>query len=164
MRHSAITFLETPIGLLKIVGDEEAIKLVTFTEEVLRSTDGKVPNVVRTAKFQLKEYFEGKRIAFDLQLAPEGTVFQRQVWKGLEEIPFGKTSTYAKQAVKLGDQKKLRAVGAANGRNPIAIIIPCHRIIGSDGSLTGYAGGIERKRWLLKHEGSIPGFNQLKLF
>lgn len=164
MRNTAITFLETPIGVLKIVGDEEAIKLVTFTDEDQRSTDGKVPNVVRTAKFQLKEYFEGKRKVFDLQLSPEGTEFQRQVWEGLLEIPFGKTSTYAKQTVKLGDQKKLRAVGAANGRNPIAIIIPCHRILGSDGSLTGYAGGIERKQWLLKHECSIPGFNQLKLF
>ncbi len=164
MIHTAITFLDTPIGVLKIIGDEEALKLVAFTDEGVRSTDGKVPNVVRTAKVQLKEYFEGKRKTFDLKLDPDGTPFQQQVWEGLLEIPFGKTSTYAKQAVKLGDKKKIRAVGGANGKNPIAIIIPCHRIIGSDRSLTGYAGGLERKKWLLKHEGSIPGYNQLELF
>lgn len=164
MIQTAITYLETPIGILKIIGDDDAIKLVTFTDEGVRSTEGKVPNVIRTAKFQLKEYFDGKRKSFDVKLAPEGTDFQRKVWEQLVEIPFGKTSTYAKQALTLGDKKKLRAVGAANGRNPIAILIPCHRIIGTDGSLTGYAGGIERKKWLLKHECSIPGFNQLELF
>lgn len=164
MIHTAITFLKTPIGVLKIVGDEDAIKLVTFTEEGVRSTDGKAPNVVRTAKFQLKEYFQGKRKSFDVKLSPDGTGFQKSVWDRLIEIPFGKTSTYAKQALTLGDKNKIRAIGAANGKNPIAILIPCHRIIGSDGSLTGYAGGLERKRWLLKHECSIPGFNQLELF
>lgn len=164
MISSAITFLETPIGTLKIIGDQHAIKWVGFTEDGERSTDGKVPNVVRTAKHQLKEYFEGKRKKFEIQVAPEGTEFQKLVWEGLEEIPFGETSTYAKQAKNLGDLKKIRAVGGANGKNPIAIIIPCHRIIGTDGSLTGYAGGIERKEWLLKHEGSLPGYNQLKLF
>lgn len=164
MIQTAITFLETPIGILKIVGDEEAIKLIAFTDHGLRSNDGKVPNVVRTAKFQLKEYFEGRRKSFDVKLSPEGTDFQRLVWNQLFDIPYGKTSTYAKQALTLGDKKKIRAVGAANGKNPIAILIPCHRIIGSDGSLTGYARGIERKRWLLKHECSIPGFNQLQLF
>ena len=164
MINTAITFLETPIGVLKIVGDENAIKWVGFTEEGARSTDGKVPNVVRTAKHQLKEYFEGKRKEFDIPVDPDGTEFQKSVWENLLEIPFGKTSTYAKQAVKMGDIKKIRAVGGANGKNPIAIIIPCHRIIGTDGSLTGYASGIERKEWLLKHEGSLPGYNQLKLF
>ena len=164
MINAAINFLETPVGVLKIAGDEDAIKLVTFTEEGIRSTDGKVPNVVRTAKLQLKEYFEGKRKTFDVRIDPDGTVFQKLIWEKLLEIPFGKTSTYAKQALVLGDKKKIRAVGAANGKNPIAIIIPCHRIIGTDGSLTGYAGGLERKKWMLKHEGSLPGFNQLELF
>lgn len=164
MINSAITFLETPIGTLKIVGDQHAIKWVGFTEEGERSTDGKVPKVVRTAKQQLKEYFEGKRQSFDIAVDPEGTDFQKSVWKKLDEIPFGETSTYAKQAIKMGDIKKIRAVGGANGKNPIAIIIPCHRIIGTDGSLTGYASGIKRKEWLLKHEGSLPGYNQLQLF
>lgn len=145
MKHTAISFLDTPIGKLKIVGDELAIKLVAFTDEEERSTDGKVPVVVRNCKFQLKEYFEGKRKEFDLPLDPNGTEFQKEVWQELLQIPFGRTSTYAKQAIKLGDLKKNRAVGTANGKNPIAIIIPCHRIIGSDGSLTGYAGGLERK-------------------
>ena len=129
--------LETPIGILKIIGDEKAIKWVGFTEEGIRSTDGKVPNVVKTAKHQLKEYFEGKRKVFDLALDPEGTEFQKIVWEELKDIPFGITSTYAKQAKKLGDLKKTRALGGANGKNPIVIIIPCHRIIGTDGSLTG---------------------------
>lgn len=164
MIQTAITFLETPIGVLKIIGDEKAIKWVGFTEEGIRSTDGKVPNVVRKAKHQLKEYFEGKRKVFDIAVAPEGTHFQKTVWKELEDIPFGITSTYAKQAKKLGDLKKIRAVGGANSKNPIAIIIPCHRIIGSNGNLTGYAGGIERKKWLLKHECSLPGYSQLQLF
>lgn len=165
MKHTAISFLDTPIGKLKIIGDEQAIKLVSFVDsEEERSTDGDVPIVVRNCKFQLKEYFEGKRKDFDLPLSPDGTEFQKEVWDELLEIPFGKTSTYAKQAIKLGDLKKIRAVGTANGKNPIAIIIPCHRIIGTDGSLTGYAGGLHRKEWLLKHEHSIPGFNQLKLF
>lgn len=164
MKHAAIAFLDTPIGKLKIIGDELAIKMVSFTDESERSTDGKVPNVVRTCKFQLKEYFEGKRKEFDFAIDPGGTDFQKQVWEELLKIPFGKTSTYAKQAHKLGDLKKIRAVGTANGKNPIAIIIPCHRIIGTDGSLTGYAGGLHRKEWLLKHEHSLPSYNQLKLF
>jgi methylated-DNA-[protein]-cysteine S-methyltransferase len=162
--NSAIDILETPIGTLKIVGDQDAIKWVGFTEDGVRSTDGQVPLVVKKAKSQLQEYFEGKRKEFDIDTSPEGTDFQRQVWSQLAAIPFGKTSTYARQAQKLGDIKKIRAVGGANGKNPIAIIIPCHRIIGSDGSLTGYAGGIERKEWLLKHESSLPGYNQLELF
>jgi len=164
VENTAITFLDTPIGKLKIVGDQEAIKLVAFTDEEERSTDGIVPNVVRTCKFQLKEYFEGTRKVFEVPLAPEGTDFQKEVWTKLDEIPFGKTTTYALQARKLGDLKKIRAVGTANGKNPIAIIIPCHRVIGTDGSLTGYAGGLHRKEWLLKHEHSLPGFNQLNLF
>jgi methylated-DNA-[protein]-cysteine S-methyltransferase len=162
--NSAITFLETPIGLLKIIGDEKAIKWVGFTEEGIRSTDGVVPNVVRTAKHQLKEYFEGSRKTFDVPVEAEGTAFQKLVWNTIAHIPFGKTSTYALQARQLGDIKKIRAIGGANGKNPVAIIIPCHRIIGTDGSLTGYSGGLERKKWLLKHEGSLPGYNQLELF
>ena len=102
---------------------------------------------------QLDAYFNGTRKEFDLQLDPEGTDFQKRVWKELLNVPFGKTRTYLEQSKKLGDIKAIRAVASANGKNPIAIIIPCHRILGSDGSLTGYASGLWRKKWLLEHEG-----------
>ncbi|MEP6769217.1 MAG: methylated-DNA--[protein]-cysteine S-methyltransferase [Acidobacteriota bacterium] len=102
---------------------------------------------------QLAEYFEGQRTSFDLPLAPAGTVFQRRVWEELVRIPFGERLTYGELARRLGRPAAFRAVGAANGANPIAIVIPCHRVVGSDGSLTGYGGGLPLKRWLLDHEG-----------
>lgn len=164
MKNAAISFLETPIGTLKIIGDAEAIRWVAFTDEPARSTDGKLPSVVRTCKYQLKEYFDGKRKSFEIALDTDGTDFQKNVWSLLQQIPFGKTSTYVELAEKIGDSKKMRAIGQANGKNPLAILIPCHRVIGSSGSLTGYAWGIERKEWLLKHEHSIPSLTQLNLF
>lgn len=164
MRNTAITYMDSPLGKVKIVGDSDAIKMVSFVNNEERATDGVLPLVVRNCKKQLKEYFDGKRKEFNVPLAPEGTDFQKDVWKALLEIPFGKTSTYAKQSVKLGDIKKIRAVGTANGKNPIAVIIPCHRVIGTDGSLTGYAGGLDKKEWLLRHENSLPGQNQTSLF
>ncbi|MCY1435576.1 Methylated-DNA--protein-cysteine methyltransferase [compost metagenome] len=103
---------------------------------------------------QLDEYFAGKRQTFDLPLAPRGTQFQREVWQALLEIPFGRTTCYAELAERIGRPKAMRAVGAANGANPIAVIIPCHRVIGRDGSLTGYGGGLERKELLLRLEGA----------
>lgn len=111
-----------------------------------------IPKELKPAVDQLAEYFEGKRTHFELKLNPEGTEFQKKVWKKLEEIPFGKTISYQQIANQLGDPKVIRAAASANGKNPIAIIIPCHRVIGSDGSLTGYAGGLHRKKWLLEHE------------
>lgn len=164
MRSSAIAYMDSPLGRIKIVGDDDAIKMVSFTEGEESNTKEAVPLVVRNCKKQLKEYFEGKRKEFNVPLSPEGTDFQRGVWDALLEIPFGKTSTYAKQSVSLGDIKKIRAVGTANGKNPIAVIIPCHRVIGTDGSLTGYAGGLDKKEWLLRHENSMPGQNQTSLF
>ena len=110
---------------------------------------------------QLKEYFQGKRTSFNLLLNPQGTKFQKLVWKGLSTIPYGKTISYLAQSKKIGDIKAVRAVAAANGKNPISIIIPCHRVIGSDGSLTGYAGGVWRKKWLLDFENPLK---QLSLF
>ena len=127
-------------------------------------SQGVMPIVVRKCKKQLTEYFQGTRTQFNVPIAPEGTDFQREVWQELLSIPFGKTTSYAKQSIKLGDVKKIRAVGSANGKNPIAIIIPCHRVIGSDGNLTGYAGGLDKKEWLLKHENSLPGMTQTSLF
>lgn len=107
---------------------------------------------------QLDEYFEGRRVAFELALAPEGTAFQRRVWDGLRAIPLGETRGYGELAVALGlPAGAARAVGAANGRNPIAVVVPCHRVIGASGALTGYAGGVARKRWLLEHERAVAG-------
>ncbi len=103
----------------------------------------------------MDEYFAGKRTEFNLKLNPQGTEFQQKVWKVLEDIPFAKTRSYLEQTKVLGDVKAIRAVASANGKNPISIIIPCHRVIGSDGSLTSYAGGIWRKKWLLEHESPV---------
>ena len=107
------------------------------------------------ARKQLGEYFKGKRMTFDLPLAPEGTEFQQSVWKQLRKISYGRTKSYGEIANKVGNPRASRAVGAANGRNPISIIVPCHRVIGADGKLTGFGGGIERKRWLLEHEQKV---------
>ncbi len=164
MRNTAITYMDSPMGKIKIVGDADAIKMVGFVDKEGESTDDILPLVVRNCKKQLNEYFKGKRKEFNLRLAPEGTDFQKEVWEALLDIPYGTTTTYAKQSVKLGDIKKIRAVGSANGKNPIAIIIPCHRVIGSDGSLTGYASGLQNKEWLLRHEKCMPGQNQTSLF
>ena len=111
---------------------------------------------------QLDEYFNGTRKYFDLPLTPEGTPFQKQVWEALQEIPYGKTISYSQLAIQLGNLKTIRAVGLANGQNPIAIIIPCHRVIGKDGSQVGYGGGLENKVWLLRHEGALA--DQIPLF
>ncbi len=104
---------------------------------------------------QLEEYFAGKRTTFDVAIAAEGTDFQKSVWKGLQKIPMGETWSYQDLAEHINNPKAVRAVGLANGKNPISIIVPCHRVIGKNGKLTGYAGGVERKEWLLKHEGIV---------
>lgn len=143
--------ISSPIGLLHITGDDEGVQEVTFlTDNQPISTI--IPDSLSTCVAQLSEYFDGKREDFDLKLNPQGTEFQRKVWEILLEIPFSKTRSYLEQSKVFGDVKAIRAVASANGKNPIAIIIPCHRVIGSDGSLTGYAGGKWRKQWLLNHE------------
>jgi methylated-DNA-[protein]-cysteine S-methyltransferase len=113
--------------------------------------------LLEEAARQLAAYFDGTLTKFDLPLVPEGSDFQRQVWDELRRIPFGETTSYMELAKRIGDTRHVRAVGAANGRNPISIIIPCHRVVGSDGSLVGYGGGLERKRWLLDHEIRVTG-------
>ena len=113
--------------------------------------------ILHAAAEQLGDYFTGARTAFDLPLAPRGTPFQQRVWQALRAIPFGAAISYAELARRIGASRAVRAVGGANARNPIPIIVPCHRVIGADGSLTGFGGGIERKRWLLGHEGAIVG-------
>jgi methylated-DNA-[protein]-cysteine S-methyltransferase len=148
-----ITYLSSPIGTLEISGSDEGIERILFTDPVRQPLRADHPLAVRCG-VELNEYFGGERIGFTLPLAPRGTAFQQRVWEELVKIPFGKTCTYTDIAVAVGNAKTIRAVGNANGRNPIAIVIPCHRIIGSDGSLTGYAGGLWRKGWLLEHEGA----------
>ncbi len=144
-------YLNTPIGSLEIKGNEDGLASVHFLETEVEITSIISENLQPTIT-QLQEYFEGTRTVFQLKLNPQGTDFQKKVWNKLEEIPFNKTVSYQEIANRLGDPKVIRAAASANGKNPIAIIIPCHRVIGSDGSLTGYAGGLHRKKWLLAHE------------
>ena len=153
------TYYKTPLGTAKIVGDENGIQSVSVLDEgfstAIEETSMKTPDCLQECVTQLDQYFSGKRIDFDLKLNPQGTDFQKKVWNELLNIPFNKTRTYLEQSKALGDVKAIRAVASANGKNPIWIIIPCHRVIGSDGSLTGYAGGIWRKKWLLAHENPV---------
>lgn len=144
-------FIDTPLGVTKLEGNETGLTRITVLEVSEKQTDI-IPECLEDAIYQLREYFEGKRKVFTLELCPEGTDFQKRVWRALPQIPFGKTMSYLELAKKLGDIKAIRAVAAANGQNPLWIVIPCHRVIGSDGSLTGYAGGLHRKKWLLEHE------------
>ena len=152
--------IETPIGRLIVASDAQAITGVwmananpddqRWTER--RGTDA----LLDEARAELVAYFEGRLRTFTVPLAPNGTDFQRGVWSALTKIPFGTTISYAELARRVKNEAAVRAVGAANGRNPIPIIVPCHRVIGSDGSLTGFGGGLDRKRWLLQHENCLP--------
>ena len=146
-----ICYIETPLGHAKISGNENGITSVSIvdTQDELSDT---IPESLLDCAIQLKEYFNEKRKVFNLKLNPEGTTFQKKVWKQLETIPFGKSISYLQLSKQLGDVKAIRAAASANGKNPLWIIVPCHRVIGSDGSLTGYAGGLYRKQWLLNHE------------
>ncbi len=143
--------INSPLGFTKIIGDEDGITSVVVLNSKEKITDI-IPVELEDCVIQLNEYFEGTRQQFDLKLNPEGTPFQKKVWEALLTIPYGKTVSYLELSKQLGDVKAIRAVANANGRNPLWIIIPCHRVIGSDGSLTGYAGGLHRKQWLLEHE------------
>ena len=146
--------INTPLGYTEIQGDENGIsKIHVMNQEVEIST--KSPKELKEAVLQLQEYFNGKRTEFSLQINPSGTDFQLKVWQELLNIPYGKTYSYLELSKKLGDVKAIRAVASANGKNPLWIVIPCHRVIGTDGSLTGYAGGLWRKKWLLEHENPV---------
>lgn len=146
-------FYPSPLGVLKINCSDEAVHSVLFMDEEPGISD-EHPLLERTID-QLNAYFQGILKQFDLPLKPEGTPFQVSVWNQLQNIEFGKTLSYLKLSREIGDEKAIRAVGNANGKNPVAIIIPCHRVIGSDGSLVGYAGKLWRKKWLLDHEQQI---------
>jgi methylated-DNA-[protein]-cysteine S-methyltransferase len=152
-----ITFTEhpTPVGIITLVQDDGALigaHLEGLVPSALRSIAKRDASAFDAARRQLDAYFDGSRARFELRLAPRGTPFQTRVWKALLAVDFGKTASYGDIARAIGSPTASRAVGAANGQNPIAIIIPCHRIIGSSGALVGYGGGLPRKRWLLAHE------------
>jgi methylated-DNA-[protein]-cysteine S-methyltransferase len=151
--------MASPVGELRIVATDDAVVAVLWPDE----REGRVrfddePEVTHDHQVidetiaQLSQYFAGKRQTFDVPLDLRGTEFQQEVWRSLADIPFGETSTYGKQAANIGRPRAIRAVGSANGRNPLSIVLPCHRIVGADGKLTGFAGGLDTKRWLLDHE------------
>ena len=152
--ESKTAFYKTPIGTAKIVGDENGIQSIVVLDDTIE-TSTNVPKCLQVCVAQLQEYFEGTRNHFDLTVNPKGTPFQIKVWKSLLKIGYGETKSYRAQSKAFGDVKAIPAIAAANGKNPIWIIIPCHRVIGSDGSLTGYAGGVWRKKWLLDHENPV---------
>jgi methylated-DNA-[protein]-cysteine S-methyltransferase len=156
----SITTMDTPVGTLTLAATARGLRAVLWPGEL----DGRVrlgavgdggpeaDEVLDTAVAQLRDYFAGTRHEFEVPLDPVGTEFQQQAWQVLRTIPYGRTMTYGEQAARLGNANKSRAVGAANGRNPISIIVPCHRVVGSTGKLTGFAGGLDTKAWLLQHE------------
>jgi methylated-DNA-[protein]-cysteine S-methyltransferase len=147
--------LPSPIGELLLTTDGDALTGVHMEPHEVRDGWRRDDALLGPAAEQVRAYFAGELRDFDLRLAPEGTDFQRRVWEALRAIPFGETISYGELARRLGRPTASRAVGAANGRNPIAIVVPCHRVIGADGTLTGYGGGLDRKRWLLRHEESV---------
>lgn len=155
------TTVSTPLGALTVVATDAGLRAILWPDDRRMAVpddaieDPTHPQVA-AAVHQLEEYFAGERTEFDLALDLEGTDFQMANWRALADIPFGSTATYAEQARRLGRPSAARAVGAATGRNPVSIVLPCHRVVGADGSLTGFAGGLDAKRWLLRHEGAAP--------
>lgn len=143
-------YYRSEIGTIEITGTEEGILAIDFIDKEVQA--GEIPSCLKECYRQLDEFFKGSRKEFSVPVLLQGTDFQNRVWTALMEIPYGKTVSYKEIAEKTGNAKAVRAVGSTNGKNKIAIVIPCHRVIGSDGTLTGYAGGLWRKEWLLKHE------------
>ncbi len=151
MEDTFYTYYNSPVGWLKLTSDADCLLAVSF-EDVEDERTSEMSPILEESIQQLEEYFNGSRKEFNLKLAPQGTDFQQKIWKLVEKVNYGQTASYLEISIQSGSDKNTRAVGLANGKNPIPIIIPCHRIIGSNGKLTGYAGGLERKRWLLLHE------------
>ena len=160
--------LDSPLGPLLLAGDAAGLRRILFScggEPASPEPDWRRdPAAAAAVRMQLQEYFAGGRRSFELALVPEGTPFQREVWRALRDVPYGCTVSYGELAAAIGRPRAVRAVGLANGANPLPIVIPCHRVIGADGSLTGYGGGLERKRWLLAHEGTLAEAAQPDLF
>lgn len=165
---AVMTSMDSPIGRLTLTVEGESLTGVHMHEQrhapVLSSSIERDDAALAPFVAQLQAYFEGNLTDFDLPIELHGTEFQRRVWAALQEIPYGETISYGELARWVGNPKASRAVGLANGRNPVAIVVPCHRVIGADGSLTGYGGGLERKVWLLEHEGArSSGTDQVRL-
>lgn len=152
----------TPVGVAFITADDTHITKVSIRDETVEETTTDSPLLLEAIK-QLDEYFAGERKDFDLPLNQPGTDFQQEVWQELLKIPYGKTISYGQQSDKMKNPLAIRAIAAANGKNNLWVIVPCHRVIGSNGSLTGYAGGLWRKQWLLEHEARVMGTGQTKL-
>jgi methylated-DNA-[protein]-cysteine S-methyltransferase len=158
------SWMESPLGRIHLVACEDALAGLYLEAHARKpsvaASDGSEWPVLREARAQLDAWFRGDRTRFDLPLRPRGTPFQLEVWRALSGIPHGETRTYAEVARAIGRASASRAVGAANARNPISIVVPCHRVVGADGALTGYAGGLDRKRWLLAHERQVAGYGK----
>ena len=164
------TSYESPVGRLRMVASEKGMRAILWPNDAANE-EGKGPRVklgqcrkgssaiLKQAIQELDEYFAGEREVFELPLDPRGTDFQLSVWFGLASVPYGQSTTYGQQAAAMGKPKSVRAVASANGKNPLSIVLPCHRIIGADGSLTGFAGGLDGKAWLLAHEGQTLALN-----
>lgn len=160
------SLFQSPVSELLLLSNGEALTGLYMEPHSAKHTQHAVcdDSKFKTAREQLAAYFSGELIHFDLALAPEGTEFQKQVWRALCEIPYGETISYGEQARRIGQPNAFRAVGTANGQNPISIIVPCHRVIGANGALTGYGGGLPRKRWLLAHEAAYAKSGERSLF
>ncbi|MGE7839484.1 methylated-DNA--[protein]-cysteine S-methyltransferase [Lysinibacillus sp. NPDC093712] len=153
----------SPIGILEIIGSDEAVCSIMFSErqQIINIQKDTTPKILLDCLMQLDEYFQGQRFTFTFPYSVEGTSFQKRVWQALTNIRYAEIGTYKTIAMSIGNEKAIRAVGNANGKNKLSIVIPCHRIIGSNGTLTGYAGGLWRKEWLLQHEKSFHKGNLL---
>jgi methylated-DNA-[protein]-cysteine S-methyltransferase len=155
------TVVDSPVGALTIVASNDGVRAILWPDDdparvrLAETLDDPSHPVIAATVGQLIEYFDGERTDFDVPLDPVGTEFQRAAWAALRSIPYGTTVSYGEQAERMGDRRKARAVGAANGRNPISIVVPCHRVVGANGALTGFAGGTDTKAWLLEHEQRI---------
>ncbi|MBN8047422.1 MULTISPECIES: methylated-DNA--[protein]-cysteine S-methyltransferase [Paraclostridium] len=146
-------YYKSPIGILRIVVDESSLVALDFNEDKKKQSDEH--SYIKEVKNQLDEYFKGKRELFDLKIKLNGTDFQNKVWSELTKIPYGETISYKELATRIGNDKACRAVGNANNKNKISIVIPCHRVVGSNKKLVGYAGGLEKKEWLINHENKV---------
>lgn len=146
-------YYKSPIGILRIVVDESSLVALDFNEDKKKQSDEH--SYIKEVKSQLDEYFKGKRELFDLNIKINGTDFQNKVWNELTKIPYGETISYKELATRIGNDKACRAVGNANNKNKISIVIPCHRVVGSNKKLVGYAGGLEKKEWLINHENKV---------
>jgi len=147
------TYFDSPLGVIELTATEEGVASLYFVNERQKATS--LNKILKDCVKQLDEYFRNARKEFSIPLDIQGTEFQKKVWRGLLNIPFGKTISYLQLAKNLGDEKSIRAVGGANGKNPVSIIVPCHRVIGSNGTLVGYGGGLDKKKWLLEFEGTL---------